>query len=75
MLCFLPYSDRVFEYLIPSMVVLDLIEIILNILSMLKGLIFKEIFQYFRSPNTFPFERLLPNILIFFVFLDMIKLQ
>lgn len=55
------------------MLVLDLIEMILNILSILNGLNFKDIFQYLVS--FFPFERLLPNILIFFVLLDLIKLQ
>lgn len=57
------------------MVVLDPIEMILHILSMLNTLNFKEIFQYFRSPYSFPFERLLPNILILLILLDMAKLE
>lgn len=42
---------------------------------MLNGPNYKEILQYFRSPDSFSFERLLPNVLIFLVLLDMIKLQ
>lgn len=57
------------------MVVLDLIEIILDILSILNAMNLKEIFQYFRSPDSFPFEKLLPHILVLFVLLGVIKLQ
>lgn len=47
------------------MVILDLIKIISGIRSMLRAMIFHDVFHYSKSPS-FPFERLLQIILPIF---------